>query len=113
MDFETYKEWTRETAVYPVGRVTVHGKKIDLEEQYLIMGLANEVGEFLGKCKKQMRGDGVTMEDKVAELGDIFWYLARLLDSYDITHQEVLQQNFMKLTDSKERGVIKGDGDNR
>ena len=77
------------------------------------MGLANEVGEFLGKCKKQMRGDGVTMEDKVAELGDIFWYLARLLDSYDITHQEVLQQNFMKLTDRKERGGIKGDGDNR
>ena len=48
MDFETYKEWTRETAVYPVGKVTVHGTKIDLEEQYLIMGLANEVGEFLG-----------------------------------------------------------------
>ena len=46
MDFETYKEWTRETAVYPTGRVTVHGTKIDLEEQYLIMGLANEVGEF-------------------------------------------------------------------
>ena len=103
----------KRTAVYPVGRVTVHGKKIDLEEQYLIMGLANEVGEFLGKCKKQMRGDGVTMEDKVAELGDIFWYLARLLDSYDITHQEVLQQNFLKLTDRKERGVIKGDGDNQ
>jgi NTP pyrophosphatase (non-canonical NTP hydrolase) len=60
-----------------------------------------------------MRGDGVTMEDKVAELGDIFWYLARLLDSYDITHQEVLQQNFLKLTDRKNRGVIKGDGDNR
>ena len=32
MDFETYKEWTRETAVYPVEKVTVHGTKIDLEE---------------------------------------------------------------------------------
>ena len=35
MDFETYKKWTRETAVYP--------KK--LEEEYLMIGLANEVGE--------------------------------------------------------------------
>ena len=26
---------------------------------------------------------------------------------------EVLQQNFLKLTDRKNRGVIKGDGDNR
>ena len=113
MDFETYKEWTKETAVYPVGTAIIHGKKIDLEESYLLLGLANEVGEFLGKCKKEMRGDGVTKEDKMAELGDIFWYLARLLDCYDISHQEVLQQNFMKLTDRKERGVIKGDGDNR
>ena len=50
MDFETYKEWTRTTAVYPK----------DIEEQYLVLGLANEVGEFLGKCKKELRGDGVT-----------------------------------------------------
>ena len=113
MDFETYKEWTRETAVYPVGKTTVNGTEIDLEEQYLVMGLANEVGEFLGKCKKQMRGDGVTMDDKVGELGDIFWYLARLVDHYDLTHQEILQSNFEKLMDRKERGVIKGDGDNR
>ena len=76
-------------------------------------GSANEVGEFLGNCKKPMRGDVVDMEYKIAELGDIFWYLARLIDSYDITHQEVLQQNFLKLTDRKNRGVIKGDGDNR
>ena len=32
MDFETYREWTRETAVYPK----------DIEEQYLLLGLANE-----------------------------------------------------------------------
>ena len=103
MDFETYKELTRTTAVYPK----------DIEEQYLVLGLANEVGEFLGKCKKELRGDGVTLEAKMAELGDIFWYLARLVDHYDLTHQEILQSNFDKLMDRKERGVIKGDGDNR
>ena len=48
MDFETYKKWTRETAVYPKEK----------EEEYLMIGLANEVGEVLGKYKKQVRGDG-------------------------------------------------------
>ena len=47
MDFETYKEWTRTTAVYPKEK----------EEEYLMIGLANEVGEVLGKYKKQVRGD--------------------------------------------------------
>ena len=103
MDFETYKEWTRTTAVYPK----------DIEEQYLVMGLANEVGEFLGKCKKELRGDGVTLEDKVGELGDVMWYIARLFDHYDLTQADVLHQNFLKLTDRKKRGVIKGDGDKR
>ena len=45
MDFETYKEWTRTTAVYPKEK----------EEEYLMIGLANEVGEVLGKYKKQVR----------------------------------------------------------
>ena len=103
MDFETYREWTRETAVYPK----------DIEEQYLLLGLANEVGEFLGKAKKELRGDGVTLEDKVGALGDVMWYIARLFDHYDLKLVDVLHQNFLKLTDRKKRGVIKGDGDNR
>ena len=53
------------------------------------------------------------MDDKIAELGDIFWYLARLLDTYDLRHMDVLHANFVKLMDRKNRGVIKGDGDNR
>ncbi len=103
MDFETYREWTRTTAVYPK----------EIEEQYLVMGLANEVGEFLGKCKKELRGDGVALEDKVGELGDVMWYIARLFDMYDMSLIEVLHENFLKLTDRKNRGVLKGDGDSR
>ena len=62
---------------------------------------------------KELRGDGVTLEDKVGELGDVMWYIARLFDHYDLKLVDVLHQNFLKLTDRKKRGVIKGDGDNR
>ena len=47
MDWETYREWTRTTVEYPKER----------EEEYLLLGLANEVGELLGKHKKEIRGD--------------------------------------------------------
>ena len=103
MDWETYREWTRTTAEYPK----------DKEEEYLLIGLANEVGEVLGKYKKQLRGDGDKYKEIRDELGDVCWYLARIFDMYDMRLIEVLHENFLKLTDRKNRGVIKGDGDNR
>jgi len=103
MDWETYREWTRTTAQYPK----------DKEEEYLLIGLANEVGEVLGKYKKQIRGDGDKYKEIRDELGDVCWYLARIFDMYDMRLIEVLHENFLKLTDRKNRGVIKGDGDTR
>ena len=103
MDFETYKISTRSTAVYPKDR----------EEEYLLIGLANEVGEVLGKYKKQVRGDGSKYKEIRAELGDVMWYMARIFDMYDMSMIEVLHENYIKLEDRKRRDVIKGDGDNR
>ena len=103
MDWETYREWTRTTAQYPK----------DKEEEYLLIGLANEVGEVLGKYKKQLRGDGDKYKEIRDELGDVCWYLARIFDMYDMKLIEVLHENFIKLMDRKARGGIKGDGDNR
>ena len=103
MDWATYQDWTKSTAVYPEEK----------EAEYLMVGLANEVGELLGKYKKEIRGDGEKFEEKIDELGDVCWYLARLVDHYELTHQEVLHRNFLKLVDRQNRGVIKGDGDKR
>ena len=103
MDWATYQEWTRTTAVYPEEKA----------EEYLMLGLASEVGELLGKFKKEIRGDGEKITDKLDELGDVCWYLARLMDHYDLTHQEVLHRNFVKLTDRKARDTLKGSGDKR
>ena len=91
MDWETYREWTRTTAEYPEDR----------EEEYLMIGLANEVGELLGKYKKQIRGDGDKYKEIRAELGDVLWYLARMFDHYELMLNEILHENFLKLTDRK------------
>ncbi len=103
----TYTEFTRDTAQYP--------KEVEME--YLMIGLANEVGEVLGKYKKHIRGDVMVMSDfrdaLIAELGDVMWYFARICDVLDVKMYEVMERNVSKLISRKVRDKIKGDGDVR
>ena len=103
----TYTEFTRDTAQYPK----------DVEMEYLMIGLANEVGEVLGKYKKHLRGDTMVVQDfrdaLIDELGDVMWYFARICDTLDVKMYEVMARNIAKLTDRLERDVIKGEGDKR
>ena len=52
-------------------------------EEYLTLGLIEEVGEAAGKLAKRRR-DGVFDEKGfIKELGDILWFVANLADYYD------------------------------
>ena len=103
----TYREFTRDTAQYPK----------DVEMEYLMIGLANEVGEVLGKYKKHLRGDMMALEDfrskLIDELGDVLWYITRILDTLDVGMYEVMKRNVEKLSKRMIENTIKGDGDNR
>jgi len=46
-------------------------------------------------------------------LGDVLWYLAQVCTEINLSLDEVAEANIAKLLDRLERGVIKGDGDNR
>ena len=87
---------------------------------YPALGLGNEAGEVLGKVKKWLRGDDgegvLSPERKQAlkeELGDVLWYIAVLARDLDLTLDDIGAGNINKLQSRQERGVIKGDGDNR
>ena len=103
----TYTQFTRDTKQYPS----------DVEMEYLMIGLANEVGEVLGKYKKHLRGDMMVLQDfraaLIDELGDVMWYFARICDTLDVKMYEVMARNIDKLTDRLDRDVIKGEGDSR
>lgn len=104
--FNEYQDWTRETAIYP----TEHAKA------YTILGLANEAGEVAGKLKKSMRDGWTTDVERRAvtdELGDVLWYLARVADEYGYSLEDIAKDNVAKLSSRKERGVLKGSGDDR
>lgn len=102
--FNEYQEFVRSMKAYPEKHAIV----------YPALGLIGEAGEISEKVKKWLRGDReLDREGLLKELGDPLWYLASLADDLGFTLQEVVDTNFEKLTSRKERGVLKGSGDDR
>lgn len=109
MNFDQYQKRAGDFAVYE-------------DQDYPFFALAEEVGEFLGLMAKFKRGDdmvarfgsvGGLYEALTKEAGDILWQLSQALSELGISMQEAAELNIKKLTDRKNRGVIKGSGDNR
>ena len=104
LTMDTYQQQAAKTAVYPD----------DQAMNYLIAGLAGEVGELASIFAKHWRGDGDLNHDHAAaELGDILWFVAMLAERLDTDLSTVAQNNLNKLADRQQRGKLKGNGDNR
>ena len=104
LTLDQYQEQAAETAVYPYGKA----------DQYLIAGLAGEVGELASLFAKHWRGDGDLNPDHArAELGDILWFVATLAEELGCDLSIIAQGNLDKLADRAKRGKLKGNGDNR
>ena len=102
--FNDYQEFVKTMKVYPEGHKIV----------YPTLGLMGEAGEVSEKVKKWLRGDReLDKKELISELSDVTWYIASLADDLGYALQDVIDANVEKLTSRKERGVIKGNGDNR
>jgi len=94
---------------------------------YPAMGLAGEAGEVVEKVKKLIRDDEMPLDENfhtsdidaekrleiAKELGDVLFYVAMIADDIDYTLSEIAEMNIEKLADRKERGHLRGSGDNR
>jgi NTP pyrophosphatase (non-canonical NTP hydrolase) len=108
LQLNDYTEQTKHTAIYPEAGT---GQAIEL--YYLALGLTSEAGEVAGKVKKYIR-DGVINEEAIAhEIGDCFWYLARLCKAVGYEPETVLEMNITKLLLRKVNNTIQGSGDER
>ena len=104
LTLDAYQEQAKATAVYPD----------DKADQYLIAGLAGEVGELASIFAKVWRGDGnLKFPHAAAELGDVLWFVAMLAKELGYDLSDVAQNNLNKLADRAVRGKLKGNGDNR
>lgn len=112
MELNEYQKRAKATAVFPTENAL----------QYLGLQVASEAGEIAGKIAKYFRGDYSTggqfqyqewRELVIKEMGDELWYLAVLADFLETSLEEIALKNLEKLKDRKDRGVLKGSGDNR
>ena len=109
MTFEEYQKESRKTAMYPDA-----GKNFI----YPTLGLAGESGEVAEKIKKVLRDkngiiDDATKQEISKELGDVLWYVAQIGSELGLSLENVATENIKKLFSRKDRGVLKGNGDNR
>ena len=104
LTMDTYQQQAKATAVYPE----------DKEREYLVAGLAGEVGELASIFAKHWRGDGDLNHDHAkAELGDVLWFVAMLAKELGYDLSTIAANNLDKLADRANRGKLKGNGDNR
>ena len=102
--FNQYQEFVKGMKVYPEKHAIV----------YPALGIAGEGGEVAEKVKKWLRGDReLDKLELLKEAGDVLWYLASMADDLGYTLQDLVNENVKKLSSRKERGVQKGNGDNR
>jgi NTP pyrophosphatase (non-canonical NTP hydrolase) len=110
MELNEYQKKAIDTAAYPDEYKII----------YPALGLSEEAGEVAGKVKKWLHGDDgdgeISAESKEAlklELGDVLWYLSILSRDLGFSFDDIAVANIQKLKLRKEKGVIKGNGDNR
>ena len=109
MDFDHYQVLSQKTAVYP---------RNDLGLAYTVLGLNGEAGEVGELIKKMYRDENGRLSDArrsklKKELGDVLWYVAATACEAELSLTDIAQTNLEKLADRANRGVVKGDGDER
>jgi len=77
------------------------------------LGLAGETGEVADKIKKYYRDGTIDKTDLQKELGDVIFYWFALHGALEIDPIKSIETNMIKLSDRKNRGVLRGSGDNR
>ena len=108
MNLNEYAKTTDQTAIYPEA-----GTGSDLELYYLSLGLTSEAGEVAGKIKKLIRDQVLDLGAVAYELGDVFWYLARMCVAIGYDPEDILEININKLLKRKATNTISGSGDAR
>ena len=62
------------------------------------LGIMTEAGEIASLVKKEVFYEKQIASDKLKlEIGDLLWYVARLLDLSDLTFEECMEANIAKL----------------
>lgn len=100
---------------------------------YSSLGMVAEVGEICDKLAKFVRDEKLVIKDNQLtfspdvsseevekfkfdvskEIGDVLWFTAQMALLFGFNLNDIANQNLVKLRSRKDRGVIRGNGDDR
>lgn len=112
MNFDVYQK--------AAGGTNTYNETLDRDIELLVMSnkLNGEAGEVAEKIAKVYRdNDGVFTRKLIyaimIELGDVLWYVANIAAWFGFSMAKIAGLNILKVYGRKERGTLKGNGDNR
>ena len=79
----------------------------------MTLGLPEEVGEVLAVIKREVRDGNLNREKLIKELGDSIHYWSMICNYYGLKPSDVIATNIEKIQDRRERGTLRGTGDDR
>lgn len=114
MKMNDYQLQARQFATYD-GHDIPDGYELSPVAIYPFLGLTEEAGEVAGKLARYYRGDLLEydIEAMKKELGDVLWNVSECARQFGLSLEEVATGNLDKLISRKNRGIIKGSGDDR
>ena len=77
------------------------------------LGLVGEAGEVAEKVKKFYRDNTLDEGSIQKELGDVIFYWFAMHGALNLDPETTISTNMSKLRSRKERGTLRGNGDNR
>lgn len=121
-DYEEFVDWAAKG--YSYNELSSNPPMLAFETIYNVLGLSGESGEVVEKVKKAIRELDITTFHSMfeqepdrtlllKELGDTLYYLTRITNLLGSSLEEVALINQKKLEDRHQRGMIKGEGDDR
>lgn len=122
LTLDEYQTFANNMSGYEFDTIS-ESSKASHELVFNLIGLCGEAGEVAEKIKKAIRRSNMddvssslsdSYKNSIAlELGDTFYYLARVANLLGLKLSEVARLNQEKLLDRLKRDVVKGEGDNR
>lgn len=74
------------------------------------MGLAGESGELIDMFKKRLfHGHDLDRDETIKELGDVMWYVSAIANELDLSLDEVVKKNVVKLMKRYPNGFNQAD----
>lgn len=119
VNISEYQEFVKSTAQYTEWNDPEKTRGLPI---YAALGLCGEAGELVEKIKKLWRNEPekgfynrmlllTPATTLLFELGDVLWYLTEICNQLDISLEDVMAANIVKLSGRVKNNTILGEGD--